>query len=192
MDILRHSIYKINILMLTLSVPLLLAGQSESGDSTSTVFVSEDTVVSENILETPELQVEKTPEKIYAPPVIPMLVPEMKHPNMIVMPPQYLGYESAKNLFRYTAPGYEPGKLNLNLDLPPQRSLLDLIRENPLIALLYGVATLAGRMNNNIVGEDKMNLIRLNNMVQSRSGIPETAISGNGKIYFEIDINTHK
>jgi hypothetical protein len=187
MGILKHNLYRISILLLITGIPLHLAGQSESGDSTSNNFVLEDTLVSENILKTPELQVEKTPERISAPPVIPMPVPGMEHPNLM-MPPKYLGYESAKNMFRYTAPGYDPWKLNLNLNLPPQKRLLDLIRENPFLALLYGVATLAGMANHNLVGEDRMNLIRLNNMVQSRSGIPETAISGNGKVYYEIDI----
>ncbi|MDR0724902.1 MAG: hypothetical protein LBF59_02700 [Prevotellaceae bacterium] len=191
MDILKHNIYRISILLLTVSIPLHLAGQSESGDSTSNIFVSEDTVITEKIIKTPELQVEKTPEKTSASPVIPMPIPGMKHPDLM-MPPKYLGYERAKNMFRYTAPEYDPWKLNLNLNLPPQKRILDLIRENPFMALLYGVATLAGMANHNIVGEDKMNLIRLNNMVQSRSGIPETAISGNGKVYYEIDIKRKK
>ncbi|MDR2382687.1 MAG: hypothetical protein LBD76_02255 [Prevotellaceae bacterium] len=191
MDILKHNIYKISILLLIISIPSVLAGQSESGDSTSSIFVSEDTVISENILKTPELQVKKTPESISASPVIPMLIPGMKHPDLM-MSPKYLGYESAKNMFRYTTPRYDPWQLNLNLNIPPQKSFLDLIKENPFMSLLYGVATLAGMANNNIKGEDKMNMIRLNNMVQSRSGVPESAISGNGKIYYEIDIKRSK
>jgi hypothetical protein len=186
MNILRHNIYKISVLLLITSIPLHLAGQSKSSDSTSNIFVSGDTVITENILKTPELQVEETPEKISSSPMIPMLVPGMKHPNLM-MPPIYLGYESATNLFRYTPPIYESWTLNLNLNLPPQKRFIDLIRENPFRTLLYGVVMLAGMANNTVVGEDKMNMIRLNNMVQSRSRIPETAISGRGTVNFEID-----
>jgi hypothetical protein len=175
-----------------LNIPLLLEAQSESGDSTSNIFVSKDTVISENILKTPDLQTEKTPESVSArSPLIPMLVPGMERYDFL-MPPKYWGYENAKNMFRYTEPGFETGKLNLNLNLSPPKSLLELIRENPLRALIYGTAILAGKANNTVVGEDKMNLIRLDNMVQSRSGIPESAISGQGKIYYGIEIKKHK
>jgi hypothetical protein len=192
MDILKNNIYKISLLLLIMSISSHLMGQLESGDSISNNLISEDTVISENILKTPEMQVEKTPPTVFpTPSTIPMLVPELKYPDLM-MPPRYLGYEDAKNRFRYTAPmWYEPGKLNLNLP-PPPKSILDLIRENPFRALFYGAAMLAGMVNHNIVGEDKMNIIRLNDMVQSRLGIPETAISGQGAIYYEIDIKRHK
>jgi hypothetical protein len=191
MDILRHNIRIIGILVLMVSISLHLAGQSKFGDSTSNISVPKDTVVSEKIIKTPELQVERMPEKISVSPVIPMLVPGMKQPNFM-LPSKYLGYESAKNMFKYTTPKYNPWQMNLNLNLTPQKGLLDRIRENPFMAFIYGVATLAGMANNNIVGEDKMNIIRLNNMVQSRSGIPESAISGQGTVYYEIDIKRQK
>jgi hypothetical protein len=175
-----------------LNVPFFLKGQSEYGDSTANIFVSKDTVTSENILKTPDLQIEKTPENTSPkPPLIPMPVPGMERYDFL-MPPRYWGFENAKNMFRYTEPGFEAGKLYLNLNLPPPKSFLELIRENPFRALLYGAAALAGRANNTIVGEDKMNIIRLDNMVQSRSGIPETAISGQGKVHYEIEIKRHK
>jgi hypothetical protein len=174
------------------NVPLFLEGQLKSGDSTSNIFVSKDTVTTENILKTPDLQIEETQESVSSrPPLIPMPVPGMERYDFL-MPPRYWGYENAKNMFRYTEPGFETGKLNLNLNLSPPKSFFELIRENPSRALLYGTAILAGRANNTIVGEDKMNLIRLDNMVQSRSGIPESAISGQGKIYYGIEIKKHK
>jgi hypothetical protein len=175
-----------------ISISLPLAGQSKSSDSLSNNLVVEDTAVVENILKTPKIQVEKTPDNV-SPilPTIPMYIPGMKSSDFL-MPPRYWGYEDAKNMFRYTTPGYDPKMLKLNLNLPPPRNILDIIRENPFRALLYGAATLAGMMNNTVVGEDKMNLIRLENMVQSRSGIPESAISGNGTIYYEIDIKRKK
>jgi hypothetical protein len=184
MSILNYNIYKINLLLWTLTVPCILAGQSESGDSTSQNFVSKDTVISENRL--------KTPENVSAGlPAIPMSIHGIKQPNFM-MHPKFWEYENEKDIFVYRNSGFKTGNLNLNLVLPPQKSILDLIRENPLKALLYGVATLAGMANHTIVGEDKMNLIRLNNMIQSRSGIPETAISGNGTIVYEIDIKKQK
>jgi hypothetical protein len=192
MNTFKYKIHKINILLLMMSVSLHLVGQSKSADSISNNFVSEDTIISENILKTPELQAEKTPENVSPnSPMIPMPVPGLKQPNLLTLP-RYLGYEGAKNMFLYKTSEYEPGKINLNLNLQPPKSILDLIRENPLRALVYGIATLAGMANNNIVGEDKMNIIRLNNMIQSRSGIPETAISGHGTIHYEINVNRRK
>jgi hypothetical protein len=192
MSILNYNIRKINVLLLVMTIPLFLAGQSESGDSILNNFVQEDTVISENILKTPELQDENTPKNISPThPIIPMLIPEIKQLEFI-MPPGYWGYEDAKNMFNYKYQEFEAGKLNLNLNLPPKKSIFDLIRKNPLRTLIYGAATLAGQMNNTILGEDKMNRIRLNDMVQSHSGIPESAISGNGTIIYEIDIKKHK
>jgi hypothetical protein len=202
-------IYRINILCLAISLPLFLSGQSEFVDSLSNNFVSEDTLISENVIKTPELQAEDVPKNISpASPMIPMNIHEFKQSD-IRMLPRYWGYESAKNMFRYTAPKFEADRLNLNwdfstyktpyqsdklylnLDFAPPKSILELIRENPLRALIYGAASLAGMMNNTIMGEDKMIKIRLDNMVQSRSGIPETMIS-NPAVIYEININTHK
>jgi hypothetical protein len=210
MDILSYNICKINMLLLMIIVPALLAGQSETIDSTSNNFVTNDTIIGENILKTPELQVEKIPEKEFsAPPMIPMPVPEMsgqRRPDLL-MSMRYPRYESIKGISKYTELEYDANlnlnfpsqiflyrrgiserTLNLNLNFAPPKSLLDMISENPLRLLLM----LAGMMNNHVVGEDKMNQIRLNNMVQSRSGIPETAISGNGAVYFEIDVKRKK
>jgi hypothetical protein len=192
MSVLNYNICKINLLLWTMTVPCILAGQSESGDSIFENFLTKDTVISESILKTPELHVENTPLNVSSnSPTIPMSIPGIKQPDFM-MPPKYWGYEDAKNLFRYSDPGFEPGKLNLKLILPPQKNILDLIRENPFKALIYGMATLAGMANNTVVGEDKMNKIRLDNMVQSRLGVPETAISGNGSIIYEIDIKKYK
>jgi hypothetical protein len=193
------------MLLLMIIVPVLLAGQSEAVDSASNNFVTNDTVIAENILKTPELQVEKLP----ATPMIPMPVPEMselRYPNLLMLP-KYPGYESVRSTLKYTESKYDAKMLNLNfpawtdfhsppyintfnlnLNFSPSKSLLDLINENPLRVLLM----LVGMMNNNVVGEDKMNQIRLNDMVQSRSRIPETAISGNGAVYYEIDIKRKK
>jgi hypothetical protein len=181
------------MLLLMISVPSFLFGQTESGDSTSKNVVPEVTVIVENVVKTPELQVEKTPENVFpaAAPMIPMNIPGM-HSFDHLMPPRYLGYEGIMNMYRYTDLKYDAKTLNLNLNLPPAKNILDLIRENPLRALMYSAATLAGMVNHTVMGEDKMNLIRLDNMVQSRSGIPETAISGNGTIYYEIDIKRKK
>jgi hypothetical protein len=208
MSVLICKIYRINILYLAISLPLFLSGQSESVDSLSNNFVSEDTLISENIIKTPELQTENVPKSISpASPMIPMNIHGFK--SDIRMLPRYLGYESAKSMFRYTAPKLEADKLNLNWDFStyknpyhhdklylnwdfaPPKNILELIRENPLRALIYGAASLAGMMNNNIMGEDKMNKIRLDNMIQSRPGIPETMIS-NPAVIYEININTHK
>jgi hypothetical protein len=176
------------MLFLVMAIPLFLTGQSESGDSILNNFVPKDAVISESILKTPELQGENTPKNIS--PARP-IIPGIKQPEFMT-PPRYRGYEYSKNLFEYKVLEFEAGKLNLNLNLPPQKNILDLIRENPLRALIYSAAILAGQVNNTIVGEDKMNQIRLNNMVQSRSGIPESAISGNGTVIYEIDIKKHK
>jgi hypothetical protein len=181
-----------------ISVPGLLAGQLETVDSASSNLVSDDTVIVENILKTPELQVKKTPEKVSSAassaPVIPMPVPEMngmRYPDLPMLP-RYTGYESIKSILKYTDPKYNTTTLKLNLNLPPPKNILDLIRENPLRALYYGVGTLAGKANNTVMGEDKMNMLRLEYMIQSRSGIPETAISGNKTVYYEIDIKRTK
>ncbi|MDR1593510.1 MAG: hypothetical protein LBS43_03355 [Prevotellaceae bacterium] len=178
MDILNYTVRKISMLLLMISIPAILAGQSESGDSISNNFVRNDTAGIENIIKPPELQVKKTPESMSSrAPMIPMSVPGMsmiRHSDLL-KPPRYSGYESIKNL-----------------NLPPPKNLLDLIRENPLLALYYGLGTLAGMVNHTVIGEDKMNLIRLENMIQSHSGIPETAISGNGAVYYEIDVKRKK
>jgi hypothetical protein len=193
MNVLSYNIRKITVLWWALGIPLFLSGQSESGDSILNNFVPEDSVISANIHKTPELQSENIPVNASpALPKIPMHIPGIKLPD-VKLPPRYWGYEDAKNMLRYRTPEFDPWKPNLNLNFPPRKSILDLISENPLRALIYGVATLAGMANNTVVGEDKMNLIRLNGMVQSRSGIPETAISGNGTYIYEIDINSkHK
>jgi hypothetical protein len=174
-----------------MSFALHLSGQSESGDSIAKNFVAEDTAGSEKILKTPELQVEKTMETLSpanpenpVPPTIPMYIPGMKSSDFM-MPPRYWGYEKAITGFRYTSPEYDPWQMTMNLNLPPRKSLLDLIRENPFMALIYGVTTLAGMMNNTIAGEDKINIIRLDNMVQSRSWMPETAIPVQGPVNYE-------
>jgi hypothetical protein len=179
-----------------INVPALLAGQSKIVDSASNNFVSEDTVIVENILKTPELQVEKTPEKVSpTAPMIPMTVPGMsgmRHPDFL-MPPRYLGYESAMSMLKkYTDVKYDSKTLNLHLDFSPPKSLRELISEDPLRALLYIVGAIAGRANHTVMGEDKMNKIRLDNMIQSHSGIPESAISGNGAIYYEIDTKNER
>jgi hypothetical protein len=171
-----------------ISVPALLVGQVESVDSISNNFVPEDTVNIENLFKTPELNVEKMPEKVFpATSTIPMNIPEMKS-SVLLMPPRYLGYEGIKNILRYTTPKYDTKTLNLNLNFPPPKSLLDVIDEDPLRALLM----LMGMANNTVMGEDKMNQIRLKSMIQSRSWIPETAISGNGAVYYEIDTKRKK
>ncbi|MDR1338766.1 MAG: hypothetical protein LBK58_01705 [Prevotellaceae bacterium] len=206
MNALVYNICKINMLCLAISLPLFLSGQSGLVDSLSDNFVSGDTVISENVIKTP---VEDVPKNISpASPMIPMNIRGFKQ-SCIMMPPRYWGYERAKNKFRYTVPEFEadklslnldfstyPGlyhheKLYLNLDFAPPKNILELIRENPLRALVYGAASLAGMMNNTIMGEDKMNKIRLDNMVQSRSGIPETMIS-NQTVIYEIDIKKHR
>jgi hypothetical protein len=179
------------MLFMTISIPLFLKGQSKTIDSTSENFVVKDTVIIENILASPDVEVEKPSKNASARPVIPMPIPEMTQFDLR-LPPKYRRYEDIENMFRYTGEKFDPWKVTLNLNLPPQKTILDLIRENPLKALGYGVAALAGMANHNLVGEDKMNIIRLNNMVQSRSGIPETAISGWGTVYYEIDLKTHK
>jgi hypothetical protein len=200
MGALIYKIYKINMLCLTVSLPLFLSGQSGSVDSLSNNFVSEDTLTSENVIKTPELQTEYAPKGIN--PMIPVNIHRFKQSDI-------WRYESAKNRFRYAYHEFEADKLNLNWDFStyqnpshygklylnwdfaPPKNILELIRENPLRALIYGAASLAGMMNNNIMGEDKMNKIRLDKMVQSRSGIPETMISNQAAIY-ETDINKHK
>jgi hypothetical protein len=173
------------------SFSLRLVGQSEYGDSTSNDFVARDTVISENTLKTQDLQVEKTLETVPPTPLspsmhltIPMYIPGMKASDLM-MSPKYWEYENAITGFIYTNPIYDPWQMTLNLNLKLPKRLLDLIRENPFIALIYGVTTLAGMANHNVVGEDKMNIIRLDNMVQSRSGIPQTAIIIHGPAHFE-------
>jgi hypothetical protein len=186
---------------------VFLTGQSESVDSLSDNLVSEDTIISENIIKTPELQVEDAPKNISSvSPMIPMNILGVKQFD-IMMLPRYWGYE---NMFGYTSPELRTDKLNLdfstfsynntykhhrelslNMDFAPPKNILELMRENPFRALLYGMATVAGMMNNNIMGEDKMNKIRLDNMEQSHSGIPETMISGQS-IIFEIDTRKNK
>jgi hypothetical protein len=195
------------MLLFLTCIPLFLTGQLESGDSISENIVLSDTVLSENIVKTPELQVEDISKNISSvSPTIPMNILGIKQFD-IMMLPRYWGYE---NMFGYKAPELRTDKLNLNfstfsnnntynhrrelslnMDFAPPKSVLELIRENPLRALLYGMATVAGMMNNTIMGEDKMNKIRLDNMVQSRSGIPETMISGQ-TIIFEIDTRKNK
>jgi hypothetical protein len=190
------------MLLLIISIPLFLTGQSESIDSLSCDFVSEDTVLSENITKTPELLIDDVPKSVFsASPTIPMNIFGIKQFDIMTLP-RYWGYE---NMFGYKSPELRTdilnldfstfanntaynhyGKLPLNLNFAPPKSVLELIRENPLRALLYGMATVAGMMNNTIMGEDKMNKIRLDNMIQSRSGIPETMITGQ-TIIFEID-----
>jgi hypothetical protein len=81
-------------------------------------------------------------------------------------------------------PDFDPEKMNLNLSLksPSPSRLNELMNESPLRFLLYGAAILAGRMNNVLVGEDKMTVIRVERSVMSRSGVPESAVSGQGFI----------
>jgi hypothetical protein len=81
-------------------------------------------------------------------------------------------------------PDFDPEKMNLNLSLksPAPARLSELLGESPLNFLLYGAAALAGRMNNVLVGEDKMTSIRVDRAVMSRSGVPESAVSGQGYI----------
>jgi hypothetical protein len=180
------------MLLLMINIPFFLMGQLNSVDSVSNNFVPNDSAVPENILKTPELQIEATSESVSpSAPIIPMNIPGIRQSDFMT-PPRYLGYEDAKNMFKYTAPKFNAGKPNLNLNLPPPKSILDLIGENPLRALIYGTATLAGMANHTVMGEDKMNKIRLNEMVQSRSGIPETAISGQGTVYYEIEIKRNR
>jgi hypothetical protein len=196
------------MLLLATCIPLFLMGQTEVVDSLSGNFVTEDTIFSESTVKTPELQIDDVPKNISpASPMIPMNIDGIKQFD-ITMLPRYWGYE---NMFGYKAPELRADKLNLdfstfsnnnlynnqyrklslNLNFAPSPNILELIRENPLRALLYGMATVAGMMNNTIMGEDKMNKIRLDNMVQSHSGIPETMIPGQ-TINFEIDIKKKK
>ncbi|MDR0384966.1 MAG: hypothetical protein LBH60_02685 [Prevotellaceae bacterium] len=205
MNILIYNIGKISILVLMTGVSSFLLGQSVTVDSLSGSYVSGDTAVSENITEMPEIKVEKAPENVSPAAAIPMNIPSAKPLDFILDSK----YNNIRNVSGYAVPQidtvkpdfnlyfstninrniyYNRGKLYLNLNLDPPKSIINLIRENPLRALIYGVATFAGMMNNTIVGEDKMNKIRLDNMVQSHTGIPETMVSGQGTVFYEIDI----
>jgi hypothetical protein len=187
------------------SVSPFLMGQAKIADSLSNNYGSGDTAVTENIIKMPEFQDEKVPEKASpALPVIPMNIPGTKPADFPINKTPLQGYavpwpgtgnpnfspdfltNTNRNIY------YNQGKLYLSLNLEPPKNILELIRENPLRALIYGAATFAGMMNNTIMGEDKMNKIRLDNMVQSRKGIPETMISGQGTVYYEIDIRKNK
>ncbi|MDR1886993.1 MAG: hypothetical protein LBQ70_03675 [Prevotellaceae bacterium] len=168
----------------------LLTGQSEYADSLSNVSVATDTVISEDIIETPELQVEKTPESVSpATLTIPPNMLEIRQPFMTH--PGFWGY--GIDMFGLTTPQFNPREINLNLNFAPRKNILELIRENPFRAVVYGAAMLAGQMNHTLYGEDKMTKIRLDNMLQSHSGIPETATPGSAASFnYEIDINKHK
>jgi hypothetical protein len=70
--------------------------------------------------------------------------------------------------------------------------MIDLNKENPLRAAIYGAAIFAGQMNNVLYGEDKMTTIRVNQLVQSHSGIPETARPSGASVNYEINIKKRK
>ncbi|MDR1169468.1 MAG: hypothetical protein LBK97_01370 [Prevotellaceae bacterium] len=183
-----YNICKVTVLLFAVNIPLFSAGQLKPAGQQVVNSVVADTAVSESTVKKPDLQTGSIVEGVF--PAIPVSIPGVVRPSML--PPWYMGYEDAKSLLHYTAPRFEAWRLNLNLNLPPQKSVLDIIGENPLRALIYGMATLAGMANNTVMGEDKMNKIRLDVMVQSRSAIPETAISGNGRVYYEIDIRRNR
>lgn len=77
---------------------------------------------------------------------------------------------------------FNPQKLELNLNLTPPKRLKDVVKEDPLKAIILGGAIFLGMMNHTIYGEDKMLKIRIEQGVQSRSNIPETAKSAHGAI----------
>lgn len=74
------------------------------------------------------------------------------------------------------------GKPQLNLSFAPPKNFLDVLREEPLKALLYGGAMVVGLLNNQIIGEDKLMRIRMDQTIYSRSGIPESARSADGRV----------
>jgi hypothetical protein len=200
MNTLCSNIGKISILVMMTSIASFLAGQSGTVDSLSGDGVPEVAAVTDSIIKIPEFRSEKTVENVSPPPLIPMNIPAAKLSPYLLPTPRY---KDGKTALGYAIPWtdlnfstnvnrnvyYNNGKLYLTpyLGLEPQKNILELIRENPLRALVYGVATLAGMMNNTVMGEDKMNKIRLDNMVQSRTGIPETMISGQGTLHYETD-----
>jgi len=168
----------------------LVFGQSVA-DSISENLISTDTI-SENILQNPELNVKKERPKVIIPSqLIPLDINGTRRPDFLL--PQNWQYD-AKNRFRFMPPPFDPTQMTLNLNFEPQKNILELIQENPFRALLYGAAIVAGKANNVLYGEDKMTTIRVNDMVQSRSGIPETARSSSGhiNINYEIDLKKHK
>jgi hypothetical protein len=165
----------------------VLRGQSLSGDSVSNNLISADSV-SENIIhKQPELKPKSSPQ-IISPmrPPIPVDIPNMK-----LLPAKYWGYDS-KNIFRYSPPPFDPAEITLNLEFAPPKSIIELIKENPFRAAVYGTAILAGKANNILYGEDKMTTIRVNHSVQSHSGIPETARPSGISVNYEINIKKQK
>jgi hypothetical protein len=174
----------------TLFAPSLIFGQSVAGDSISDILISNDTI-SENILQNPELNVKKPSRVIIPSKMIPLDINGTRQPDFLF--PQNWQYD-AQNRFRFTPLPYDPTKMTLDLNFEPPKRILELIQENPLRALIYGAAFLAGQSNNVLYGEDKMTTIRVDNMVQSHSGIPETARSSRGTINvnYEIDLKKHK
>jgi hypothetical protein len=113
-------------------------------------------------------------------PSISMPVPNMK-PAAIL--PAVLGYRLFDlQVMQPAVSRIDFGKPKLNLSFAPSKSILDLLRDEPLTALLYGGAIVAGMLNNQIIGEDKLMRIKMDNMIYSRSGIPESARSANGRV----------
>lgn len=108
-------------------------------------------------------------------------IPQLKQP-VILPPPGYMGYDMDKLLHFTPENPYDPTKLHLNMNFEAPKSIRELLRDDPANALLMGGAIVLGLLNNHIQGEDKMNKIRVEQGVQSRSGVPESARSGQGYI----------
>jgi hypothetical protein len=107
-------------------------------------------------------------------------MPDMQYNNFL---PVISGYRMHDLAIMQPLPSrldFDATKLNLNLQfVSPQKKLASLLKEEPAKALLYVAAYIAGMLNHNIEGEDKRMKKQMDCMINSRSGVPESARSAN-------------
>ena len=155
---------KLFAFIISLCIPLLLEGQTLS----DTVKVGKTSKVGKRDKPTGIMNLWNLPD---------FLRPDVSMPGRLIATDK-ITYELKPRH------DFDPEKMKLNLSLksPAPSRLSEILDETPVRYLLYGAAILAGRMNNVLVGEDKMTTIRVESTVASRSGVPESAISGQGNV----------